>query len=177
MLNAGIYIQCGGTVDSSVAEENGGAVHNSAKDGDIMRILGVAVVAVDGDFLVLVEGAGTVAPLELLILSCLFSVTKENGGAVHNSAKDGDETWVLGVAVVVGDGDFLVEGAGMVTPLEVSISLFSFSVAKENGGTVHNSAKDGDAAWILGVDFIAADGDFLVLVEGAGMMAPFKVSI
>ena len=65
MLNAGIYIQCGGTVDSSVAEENGGAVHNSAKDGDDAWILGVAVVACDGDFLV--EGAETVAPLETSI--------------------------------------------------------------------------------------------------------------
>ena len=49
------------------AEDNGGAVHNSGKDGDETRILGVAVVTVDGDFLVLVEGAGTVAPLELSI--------------------------------------------------------------------------------------------------------------
>ena len=64
----------------SFAEENGGALHTSAKDGDIMRVLGVAVVAVDGDFLVLVEGAGTVAPLELLILSCLFQLPKKMEG-------------------------------------------------------------------------------------------------
>ena len=72
LLNAGIYIQCGGTVDSSVSRKNVDIVHFSAKDGDDTWVLGVAVVAGDGDFLV--EGAGTVAPLELSILSFLFSV-------------------------------------------------------------------------------------------------------
>ena len=81
----------------------------------------MAVVTVDGDFLVLVEGAGTVAPLELSISLFSFSVAEDNGGAVHNSAKDGDDAWILGVAVVACDGDFLVEGAETVAPLEISI--------------------------------------------------------
>ena len=46
-----------------------------------------------------------------------FSIAEENGGVVHFSAKDEDDTWFLGVVVVVGDGDLLGEGAGTVAPL------------------------------------------------------------
>ena len=46
-----------------------------------------------------------------------FSIAEENGGVVHFSAKDEDDTWFLGVVVVVDDGDFLEEGAGTVAML------------------------------------------------------------
>ena len=130
MSNAGIHIEGGGVVDFSIAEENGGVVHFSAKDEDDTWFLGVVVVAGDGDLLG--EGAGSVAQLILSTASLSFSVispgsedgdivdfsvAEENGDAVHFLAKDEDDTWFLGVVVVVGDGDLLGEGAGTVAPL------------------------------------------------------------
>ena len=99
-------------------------------------VLGVAVIVDDGDLLE--EGAETVAPLILSTASLSFSVispgsedgdvvdfsvAKENGDAVHFLAKDEDDTWFLGVAVVAGDGDLLGEGARTVTPLIVKGDL------------------------------------------------------